>query len=285
MGKNIAFNVQNEDLSFSDKPIGIFDSGLGGLSAVRELAKILPNEDIVYFGDTGRVPYGNRSRETIIRYAEQDVSFLLSKNVKMIIAACGTVSSVYHYSSKVSQIPFTGVVKPTSLAAVEATNNGCIGVIGTSATIKSCSYKKEIAKLDPKIKVVQQDCPLFVPLVENGFVDHENQITALAVEHYLAVLKKAKVDTVILGCTHYPLIKHAIGRFVGDAVKLIDSGRETAKFAMKALSDINALNRNNSKGCYNFNVSDSTEGFNEIASLFLGDEITYEVKQIDINRF
>lgn len=287
MGNTIAFNLnkQMDSKELSKRPIGVFDSGVGGLSAVRELAKILPNEDIVYFGDTGRVPYGNRSRETIIRYAEQDISFLLASNVKMIIAACGTVSSVYEYKSDKLDIPFTGVVKPTSVSAVNATKNGRIGVIGTTATIKSGSYKKEINQLDPSIEVIGQDCPLFVPLVENGFINQDNEITKLAVEHYLTYLKKLKVDTVILGCTHYPLIKAAIGKFLGEEVKLIDSGRETAKYAATCLSNISALNTNTVQGEYSFNLSDSTDGFSEIARLFLGDEISYKVQQIDINKY
>lgn len=286
MGKLIAFDKQTDKPEeFCKRPIGVFDSGLGGLSAVRELAKILPNEDIVYFGDTGRVPYGNRSRETIIRYAEQDIAFLLASNVKMIIAACGTVSSVYKYESDKLNIPFTGVLKPTSVNAVKATKNGRIGVIGTTATIKSGSYKKEIKKLNSNIEVIEQDCPLFVPLVENGFINQDNEITKLAVKHYLGYLKDIKVDTVILGCTHYPLIKAIIGNFLGEDVKLIDSGRETAKYAATCLTNIEALNSKDNKGNYYFNVSDSVDGFNDIASLFLGDGISYKVQQIDINKY
>ncbi len=287
MGKEIAFykNSRRELSDMKARPIGIFDSGLGGLSAVRELIKILPNEDIVYFGDTGRVPYGNRSNETIEKYAKQDIKFLLSMEVKMIIAACGTVSSVYGDKADKIGVPFTGVVKPTCYSAVKATKNGKIGVIGTSATIKSGSYKKEIAKLNPDIEVIQKDCPLFVPLVENGFIEADNEITCLAVKHYLERLKDAGVDTVILGCTHYPLIKAAIGKFVGEDVKLIDSGRETAKYAGSCLKELNLLNDKTCCGRYSFNVSDSTQGFSEIAGLFLGSGIDYDLKQININIF
>lgn len=288
MGKEIAFYYENSSRELSDikaRPIGVFDSGLGGLSAVRELIKILPNEDIVYFGDTGRVPYGNRSNETIEKYAKQDIKFLLSMKVKMIIAACGTVSSVYGDKADKIGVPFTGVVKPTCHSAVKATRNGKIGVIGTSATIKSGSYKKEIAKINPNIEVIQRDCPLFVPLVENGFIEPDNEITCLVVKHYLAMLKNAGVDTIILGCTHYPLIKATIGEFVGKNVKLIDSGRETAKYAVSCLEKLNLLNDKAYSGNYSFNVSDSTQGFSEIAGLFLGNGIDYDLKQININIF
>ena len=155
----------------SNHPIGVFDSGVGGLTAVKELRALLPHEDIVYFGDTSRAPYGNRSRDTILRYARQDVNFLLSQKVKMIIAACGTVSSVAASMGQSLPVPFTGVVTPTCRAAVKATKNKRIGVIATAATIDSGSYRKELNALHPEIQVFEQPCPLFVPLVENAFID------------------------------------------------------------------------------------------------------------------
>src|SRR5574344_230102 len=260
-----------EIMSF--KPIGIFDSGLGGLSAAKEIINLLPNENVVYFGDTGRVPYGNRSKETIVRYAGQDAASLLSKNVKMIIAACGTVSSAANNLGSVLSVPYTGVVQPTAAAAVRATKNGKIGVIGTTATIVSSSYKKEIEKLNSNLQVFQQDCPLFVPLVENGFLSKDDPVVYMVVERYLKNLKEYGVDTLILGCTHYPLLRNVIGAVMGKNVALIDSGRETALYAAGLLKDKNLLNDSGSRGNVQFFVSDRVEGFSNIAGLFLGREI------------
>ena len=209
--------------------IGVFDSGLGGLSAVKEFLHVLPNEKIIYFGDTGRVPYGNRSRETISKYALQDANFLLKHNVKTVVAACGTVSSVAGdmLEEKLS-VPYTGVVNPTAFIADRKTKNGKIGIIGTAATISSHSYKLRLEKLNPKYKVYEQACPLFVPLVENGFICRDDQIVRLVIRRYLSELKETGVDTLILGCTHYPLLRDAIADFMGDGVTLVDSGYETA---------------------------------------------------------
>lgn len=263
--------------------IGVFDSGLGGLTAVKELLSILPHENIVYFGDTGRVPYGNRSRETIINYAIQDANFLLSKNVKIILAACGTVSSVVNQLGGEFLVPFTGVVEPTARAAVKATQNGRIGVIGTTATINSNSYKREIERIDPNISVFQQDCPLFVPLVENGFIDKEDPIIRLVIERYLTGLKENSIDTLILGCTHYPILKDAIIEVMGSGVTLVDSGRETALYARDILTENKLLNPSKTKGNCQFFVSDRVEGFSRIASLFLGKEIESNVIRIQLD--
>ena len=181
----------------NNAPIGVFDSGLGGLTAVRELKRVLPNEDIVYFGDTGRVPYGTRSNSTIKKYAFQDAKFLLKHNVKMVIAACGTVSSVATNLKTDLPVPYTGVVSPTCFAAAQSTKNKIVGVIGTSATINSHSYRDMIQTFDSEIKVVEQDCPLFVPLVENGFIDKDDPITRLVIERYLGKIIEAKADTII----------------------------------------------------------------------------------------
>lgn len=269
----------------STEAIGVFDSGLGGLTAVKELHKILPKENIVYFGDTGRVPYGNRSSETIIRYAVQDANFLLSKNVKMVIAACGTVSSVAGHLGGKFTIPFTGVVTPTAKAAVKATKNGKIGVIGTTATIGSNSYKKDIERLCPNIEVYQQDCPLFVPLVENGFISKDDIVVYTVVERYLKALKENDVDTLILGCTHYPILKEVISAVMGDKVILIDSGKETALYAASLLQEKELLNNENESGKCEFYVSDRVEGFSRIADLFLGTNIDHNVQRINIEHY
>ena len=269
----------------SSAPIGVFDSGLGGLSAVKEFLQVLPNENIVYFGDTGRVPYGNRSNDTIKKYALQDAEFLLKHNVKMVVAACGTVSSVAKDLGDKLPVPFTGVVAPTAFAAAQKTKNGRIGVIGTSATIKSHSYKECITKKHPDFKVFEQDCPLFVPLVENGFIGKDDQIVRLVIKRYLAPLIEADVDTLILGCTHYPILSNAISSVLGDKVQLVDSGKETAIYAAKVLKENNLLSDSTENGSCNFYVSDTPDGFKNIAGLFLGREMEHQVEQINIEEY
>lgn len=210
-------------------PIGVFDSGLGGLTAVRELRRILPGEDIVYFGDTGRVPYGTRGVDVIVRYAKQDIAFLLEQNVKYVMAACGTVSSTLPEAyTRTLPVPYTGVVQSAAAAAVRATRTGLIGVIGTPATVKSGSYNAAIAALMPGARIVATACPLFVPLVENGYFGADNAVTRLVARDYLKDIRAAGVDTLILGCTHYPLIAPIIADLMGPEVALIDPGRETA---------------------------------------------------------
>ncbi len=265
--------------------IGVFDSGLGGLSAVKELMNVLPCENIVYFGDTGRVPYGSRSRETITKYAQQDVNFLLRNNVKLIIAACGTVSSVATDLYTTVPVPYTGVVNPTACAAAKATKNGRIGVIGTSATITSHSYKKKLQEINPDFEIFEQDCPLFVPLVENGFTDPCDIIVKSVVERYTNVLKEKGVDTVILGCTHYPLLSEAIGKAMGKGVTLIDSGRATALYTAELLREKGLETDKDTQGEYSFFVSDTPHNFEKLASMFLGRDVKSLVSQIDIEQY
>ena len=184
------------------RPIGVFDSGLGGLTAVRQLRRVLPGEDIVYFGDTGRVPYGSRGRDIIVQYARQDIRFLLQQDVKFIIAACGTVSSTYPPEEAARlPVPFTGVVGATARAAVDATRNRKIGIIGTAATVRSGSYAAIIRDMMPDVQIFARACPMFVPLVENGYFNDGNPVTKLIIAEYLQELKDAGVDTLILGCT------------------------------------------------------------------------------------
>ena len=182
-------------------------------------------------------------------------------------------------------VPYINVIIPTAAAAVEATKNGKIGVIGTRATIGSCSYKKEIEKIDPKIQVIQRECPLFVPIVEEGFISPDDPIAKLTVERYLSDMKAQNVDTVILGCTHYPILKQVIGEFVGESVKLIDSGKETAIYASKLLKKENMLNKSDSAGECSFFVSDRTEDFTNTASIFLNSNIGDNVTRVDIWNF
>ena len=268
----------------SEYAIGIFDSGLGGLTAVKEMIKVLPHEDIIYFGDTARVPYGNKSRSTIIRYAQQDAGFLLSKGVKMIIAACGTVSSVATGLKDELPVPFTGVVIPTARAAAAATKSGKIGVIGTSATVNSNSYKNEILRISPDCRVMQQDCPLFVSLVENSFISPEDPVVRLVVERYLSSMKEAGIDTLILGCTHFPIIARAISDYLGDNVTLIDSGRETALYAAKLLKENNLLNTSSEPGACRYYVSDTVEDFRRTADIFLEKSVGNEVSHINLEQ-
>lgn len=269
----------------NNKPIGVFDSGLGGLTAVKELLKVLPYENIIYFGDTGRVPYGDKSRKTILKYALQDIEFLKSLDVKMILAACGTVSSILEESNVNIEIPFTGVIAPTATAAASATRNNKIGIIGTTATIKSGSYKRELLKINPNLQIFEQDCPLFVPLVENGFIEKDNKATLIIAEKYLAGFRNKKIDTLILGCTHYPIISEIISKVIGPEVKLIDSGREAAIFAANALSfSENLTERKNSGSCVFF-VSDTVNSFSKNAGLFLQQNVSQKVKMVDIEKY
>lgn len=267
------------------KAIGVFDSGLGGLTAVKQLLKVLPEENIIYFGDTGRVPYGNRSNDTIKKYALQDARFLLKNNVKMVIAACGTVSSVAGDLHDNIGVPYTGVVNPTVYTAVRTTKNNRVGVIGTSATISSHSYKRRLQEENPDIRVFEQDCPLFVPLVENGFIDRTDPLVILTIERYLNKLKENDVDTLILGCTHYPILREAIQYVMGSNVTLIDSGMETAYYTKKVLRREGLLTDDNNSGNCKFFVSDTPDGFERVASIFLGRKIDDSVTQIDIEEY
>ena len=269
-----------------NRPIGVLDSGMGGLTAVRELLKALPKEDIVYFGDTGRVPYGTRSAEIVTQYAMQDINFLLSQGVKMVIAACGTVTTTL--PKKLSDrfpFPYTGVLYPTVRGELKATRNGKIGVIATATTIRTGAYKRELMRLNPKVQVFSNPCPLFVPLVENGYVNRENQVTRLVAEEYLAPLRKEGVDTLILGCTHYPVIAPIIGDLMGEDVALIDSGKAAADYAKELLEEKALLAGRERGGRYSFYVSDSPEQFAENAAMFLGGNFCGEVKKVEITGY
>ena len=246
--------------------IGVFDSGMGGLTTVKELNRLLPHENIIYFGDTARVPYGSRSPETILRYAKEDVAFLRQYQVKMIIAACGTVSSIVGDQPFVTDVPFAGVIYPAVEAACAVTKTKRIGIIGTSATIKSKSYEKAILQRHPDFFVATQACPLFVHLVENGYTDFNNPVTRLVAEEYLTPIKEQKVDTLILGCTHYPVIADLIGDIMGRDVALISPGAETAGYAKKCLAEQNLLSDRTEKGKNTYYVSDSVSLFTENAA-------------------
>lgn len=265
--------------------IGIFDSGLGGLTAVREMLQILPDEKIIYFGDTGRVPYGSKSNDTITKYALQDARFLKKMGVKMIVAACGTVSSVAPDLTEELGLPYTGVVYPTCFTAVRTTKTGRIGVIGTAATIASHSYKNRIQAKHPEFAVIEQACPLYVPLVENGMTDPDDEIVRLVVSRYMKVMKENEVDTIILGCTHYPLLTEAIRREMGDSVSLIDSGKETALYTKKILQENGLLADASGDKEPQFFVSDTPADFEKYAGIFLRRNIENRVQQINIEEY
>jgi glutamate racemase len=263
--------------------IGVFDSGIGGLTVVKELKELLPNENIIYFGDTARVPYGTRSKETIIKYANQDINFLKNHKVKMIIAACGTVSSVLGANAPVKEIPFTGVLLPAVQTACGITRKGRIGVIATPATIRSGSYGRAIRTIKPDIFVAGSACPLFVPLVENGFFGKGNEVARLVAKQYLAPIIAENVDTLILGCTHYPLLEDIIADIMGEGVSLVSAGKEAAKHASAILTERELLNDGKEKGTCEFYVTDSPEMFAENAKIFLGYPIDGEVHKVDID--
>ena len=237
-------------------PIGVFDSGLGGLTAVRELRRILPGEDIVYFGDTGRVPYGTRGVDVIVRYAKQDIAFLLEQNVKYVMAACGTVSSTLSEAyTRTLPVPYTGVVQSAAAAAA----------------------------LMPGARIVATACPLFVPLVENGYFGADNAVTRLVARDYLKDIRAAGVDTLILGCTHYPLIAPIIADLMGPEVALIDPGRETALAARDALASAGLL-REGRAGTARYYVSD-TESFAQLSDWFLGEYAGGPVTRISVDGY
>lgn len=255
------------------KPIGVFDSGVGGLTVVKELIQQLPGEDIVYFGDTARVPYGIKSRETVVRFSVENILFLLKHDVKLICVACNTASSFALPVIKSNfRVPVVGVITSGVREAVYATQNKRIGVIGTRGTIKSHTYENEIHQLDPSVKVVTAACPLFVPFAEEGL--YSGEIVKKVAENYLSVIKRAKVDTVILGCTHYPLLKPVIREVLGKDITLIDSAKQVAIEVKKILSVEGLLNSGRIKGLSRFFVSDNPEWFKDLAVRFLGKKVT-----------
>ena len=256
------------------RPIGIFDSGAGGLTVVDKVFRLLPKEEIIYFGDTARVPYGNKSKETITRFSKEIINFLLGFKVKLIIAACNTVSSLSLDALKRSSpVPIIGVIKPGIYEALRRSKTKRIGVIGTEATISSSAYKNNIRSIDGKSFVVEKACPLFVPLVENMWLDDE--ITLNVAKRYLSPLLKRRIDSLILGCTHYPLLKGVMQKIVGRNVALIDSSMAVAEEAKKFLQRKEMLNSSN-KAKTKFFTSDDIKSFERLARIFLNKKIKAE---------
>lgn len=263
-------------MNFMNKsnPIGIFDSGIGGLTVVKSVNTYLPSESIIYFGDTARVPYGSKSNSTIIEYALQDAQFLAKKNVKLIIVACNTASAVAIDELKSKfEIPIIGMINPGAKTAINETKNKRIGVIGTETTILNKAYSKAINKIDKEIKVFEKACPLFVPLAEEGWINHP--ATKLIAEEYLSELKKENIDTLILGCTHYPILKDVIQEVIGKNVKLIDSGSAASVEVNEYLEGRGIKNFQHNIGKYEYYVSDVPKKFKEIADRFLGKELEF----------
>lgn len=264
------------------KPIGVFDSGIGGLTVVRALLEKLPHENIVYFGDTARVPYGSKSAQVVREYTQDDTDFLLSKDVKMIVVACNTVSAVaLDVVQKRANLPVTGVIIPGAEAALASTTSNRIGVIGTVGTINSNAYKNELQRLNSHTKVFSKACPLFVPLVEEGWL--ESKATELVANEYLFSLTTEKIDTLILGCTHYPLLKKTISKVTKGAVALIDSGEATASIVGTILDEFDLRNPSKEKPHLQFFVSDSPEKFTSVGELFLGRKLGV-VRKIPVGR-
>jgi glutamate racemase len=257
-----------------DRPIGVFDSGIGGLTVLKEIVKEMPSEDTIYLGDTARVPYGIRSPETVTRYSLENTRFLFSKDIKFLVVACNTASSVSLDRIKnVVPIPVIGVIEPGAKAAVRATSNKKIGIIGTEATIQSDSYTKLIKAIDNDVEVSGLPCPLFVPLVEEGWTDGE--IAALIAEKYLEEIRNRGIDTLVLGCTHYPLLKKVIAKVMGKRVRLIDSAVEVAK-EVKTILDNSGLSREEEEEPRReFYVTDSPLRFTKVGERFLENKIEH----------
>jgi len=268
-----------------NRPIGVFDSGVGGLTAVRELRKILPGEDIVYFGDTGRVPYGSRSKQTIVKYSIQDMKYLLSHDVKAILAACGTVSSNItekELSSANINVPYFGIVTPATHAACGLSQTGKIGVMATTAAIRSGAYGKALRTIQPNAQLIGNSAPLLVPIVENGMTDKDNQITRLTLELYLEPFIREEVDTLILGCTHYPMLYDAINEALGYNVTLVDAGAAAAH-ELKVMLWENDLLAGRESGNVRYYVTDTVDNFVAVAKNFMFEDIESSTNYVDID--
>lgn len=266
-------------------PIGVFDSGVGGLTVAREIMRQLPSENIVYFGDTARVPYGSKSKNNIIRFSRQIIHFLQTKQVKAIVIACNTASALaLDVVREEVDIPVLGVVEPGARAALEVTKTGKVGVIGTEATIRSAMYEKIIHTLDPKVSVVGKACPLFVPLVEEGFAKH--RVSDEIVDYYLSSFKDTEIDSLILGCTHYPLLRTKIREYMGEQMTLVNPAYETAMDLKKLLEERQMLNQNSSEEwpSYSFYVSDAADKFKRFANSILPYNIE-TIQQIHIEEY
>lgn len=263
------------------KAIGIFDSGVGGLTVLKELMKTLPQEDTIYFGDSARFPYGTKSPETIVRYSLEIASFLSSREIKLLVVACNTASAVALEALKQElSIPVVGVIEPGARRAVSVTRSGKIGVIGTEGTIRSGAYAKAIKRINPAVEVLTRSCPLFVPLAEEGWID--NEIARLTARTYLQGLREEGVDTLVLGCTHYPLLKGIIGEVMGSGVSLVDSAEETARTVTEILGARELLRPATERGNHHYYVTDVPAGFIRIGNRLFGGKLG-DVYQVSLD--
>jgi len=254
------------------RPIAVFDSGIGGLTVLKEIMEQLPGEDVIYFGDTARIPYGTRSKEIVIKYVIESFKFLMTKNIKAIVIACNTASSLaLEESQEEFDLPIIGVVEPGAKASISSTTNNTIGVIGTEGTINSNSYQKTIRKSLPTAEIIGIACPLFVPIVEEGW--ENTDVANLTAQKYLLELKEHNIDTLILGCTHYPALRYTINKVMGDDVKLVNPAYETAKATKIILNEKGLLNEKLDGGTYKYFVSDDPDKFKRIGGNLIRKEI------------
>ena len=270
-----------------DKSIGIFDSGIGGLTVLKEICRVLPHEKIMYLGDTARVPYGTKSSATIRRYALEDAHFLIRHGIKLLVIACNTASAnATSYLKQRLSIPIVEVIGPGARQAALSTRNGRVGVIGTEATVRSNAYATEIMRFNAEIEVLSKPCPLFVPLVEESWDGPEDEaylreLKALTVKRYLSTFREQGIDTLVLGCTHYPLLKEAIEHFMGAGVQLIDSARETAQEVLTVINQMNLVAHGESSVSPVYFVTDAPDRFMRLGTRFLGTAVE-QVNQVEM---
>jgi glutamate racemase len=259
-----------------DSAIGVFDSGIGGLTVLQKIIESLPRENTVYLGDTARAPYGSKSVETVLRYSLENTQFLVEKGVKTVVVACNTSTAIaLPFLRDHLSIPVVGVIEPGVRRALKSTKNRKVGIIGTEATIQSGAYTRALKEADATIEVYSRACPLFVPLVEEGWTD--NVVVEMTVKAYLESLKQSGIDTLILGCTHYPLLKKSIRKFMGSAVRLVDSAEETANEVATSLKK-DLLTKKNGKGIHSFFVTDAPDRFVKVGRRFLGEKVESAVR-------
>lgn len=271
--------------SKQNAPIGVFDSGVGGLTVAREIMRHLPDEDFVYFGDTARVPYGSKSKNNILRYSRQILRFLETKEVKAVVIACNTACALaLDVVREESEIPIIGVIAPGARAAARTTGNKKVGVVGTEATIRSAMYTRTITDIDDEIEVIGKACPLFVPLVEEGFAKHK--VTEEIIDYYLAPMKTSGIDTMILGCTHYPLLRSRIIKYLGEEITIVNPAYETAMDLREILSERDLLNpgRENLEPAHQFYVSDAANKFKQFANSIMPYDVE-TTKQVNIEEY
>jgi glutamate racemase len=262
--------------SATDRPIGVFDSGIGGLTVLKALTDALPGEDFIYLGDTARLPYGTKSNEVIIRYSKENTEFLLAKGIKMLVVACNTSSAVaLDAISSETMVPVIGVIEPGARAAVKASRNGKIGVIGTEATIASGAYTRAIQRLGRRSEIYTRACPLLVPLAEEGWID--NEVAERTVAHYLESLKQSGIDTLLLGCTHYPLLRAMFAKVLGAGVRIVDSATATAVEVRDKLRMLRLAKRG-ADGSQSFFVTETPDRFVRVGRRFLGPQVESAVR-------